>query len=534
MHRIKFPPALRVLASRRCCMGAIFAMALMAVSACTVAPVKTSDVSGPFSVQAAERVFAAGFDHISRKYIDEVEIPSMVLEGLRGLTSLDTTVSIKERHGFLTLSIDNRNVIRMPTPESDDVEGWAHLAALVTLEAGRQSDDIGSTDLETIYETVFDGALSTLDVYSRYAGASEARINRSQRDGYGGIGVRFTVRNGLIIVTKVVEGSPSARSGIMQDDRILAINGVPTEDQKSADIRKALRGPVDSTVSLTVMRDSGQTVEHQLERKRIIPPTVTATRKDDILYLKVKSFNQNTARSFSNSIRQSLEGQDNADPLQGIIVDLRGNPGGLLKQSIEVADTLLIDGDILNTTGRHPDSIQHYEAAGGDVANGLPLVILIDGQSASASEIVAAALQDQARAVILGTSSYGKGTVQTVVRLPNDGEITLTWSRFMAPSGYALHGLGVYPVICTSGSSADKPGALNDALNADTNTSQVIRVWRETPLLAIEERRDLRNNCPPEQHSSDSDVELARALLLTPGLYKEALALSGNRQTAAD
>ena len=124
---------------------------------------------------------------------------------------------------------------------------------------------------------------------------------------------------------------------------------------------------------------------------------------------------------------------------------------GLLRQSIQVADLLLTQGDILRTSGRHPDSLHHYKAGGRDLAAGKPLVLMVDGKSASAAEIVAAALQDRDRAVIIGTASYGKGSVQTVIRLPNDGEITLTWSKFVAPSGYYIHGLGVIPTVCTSG-----------------------------------------------------------------------------------
>ena len=133
------------------------------------------------------------------------------------------------------------------------------------------------------------------------------------------------------------------------------------------------------------------------------------------------------------------------------MLDLRGNPGGLLKQSIKVADLLLTQGKIISTRGRHADSIHNYEAGGHDLAFGLPVLVLVDGKSASAAEIVAAALQDRDRAVVIGTSSFGKGSVQTVIRLPNDGEITLTWSKLVAPSGYLLHGLGVRPAICTSG-----------------------------------------------------------------------------------
>ena len=185
---------------------------------------------------------------------------------------------------------------------------------------------------------------------------------------------------------------------------------------------------------------------------------------------------------------------------KGLVLDLRGNPGGLLKQSIEVADLFLTQGQIVRTHGRHPDSEQRYEAGGEDIAHGLPLVVLVDGKSASAAEIIAAALQDHGRAVVIGTSSFGKGTVQTVIRLPNDGEITLTWSRLVTPSGYVLHGLGVMPDIFTSGAAGN--------------------VRKE------KQGRDLRAACPAERRRKALEIEVARRLLSDRALYGRALDLT--------
>ncbi len=508
----------------------------LTLTGCTSAAVTVDQSTNPnpFPLERAEEVFITGFDSIASKYIDEVNLDTVALEGLRGLAALDPGLSIVSNEGYLTARLNGVDFIAMPEPKSRDVEGWAHLVTIITLEASRNSDDIRQAHIERVYESIFDGALSTLDIYSRYAGAEEAGSNRAKRGGYVGIGIHFLVRDGKPTVTQVLDNSPSAELGIQVGDQITHVNGLDTTNQSAKEIRDSLRGPANTTVKVTVMRSDEEEVTHTVERKLIIQPTVRAELNDDILYVKVKSFNQGTVSSFSSDIARFVESEN---PPKGIVLDLRGNPGGLLKQSIELADTLLITGDILNTSGRHPDSVQHYEAVAGDITSGLPLVVLIDGRSASASEIVAAALQDQSRAVVLGTGSYGKGTVQTVVRLPNDGEITLTWSRFMAPSGYALHGLGVFPVICTSGLDTESgfdQASLESALRTVENRADVFDDWRKTPLTARETRSHLRAICPPERHTDGVDINAAQVLINSATLYKKALALSSRHQIASE
>lgn len=213
-------------------------------------------------------------------------------------------------------------------------------------------------------------------------------------------------------------------------------------------------------------------------------------------------------------------------PVKGIVLDLRGNPGGLLKQSVKVADLLLTQGHIVSTKGRHLDSLHDYEAGGSDLANGLPVLVLIDGRSASAAEIVAAALQDRERAVVVGTSSYGKGTVQTVIRLPNDGEITLTWSRLMTPSGYALHGLGVLPVVCTSNERDEIGDIVDGALSRSLQARSRFQSWRTPGVQARDRRNELRRSCPSQRRKTDLELQVARQIIDTPATYDRALAIS--------
>ncbi|MBI2979125.1 MAG: hypothetical protein HYY38_09990, partial [Rhodospirillales bacterium] len=214
------------------------------------------------------------------------------------------------------------------------------------------------------------------------------------------------------------------------------------------------------------------------------------------------------------------------DGMKGVILDLRGNPGGLLKQSVKVADLLLTQGQIISTRGRHADSIHYYEAGGRDLAFGMPVIVLVDGKSASAAEIVAAALQDRERAVVIGTSSFGKGSVQTVIRLPNDGEITLTWSRLYAPSGYLLHGLGVLPAICTSGVKEDARSVIRARMAQRAKTEEALNAWRLSSAFDDAKRGKLRESCPSQRRQDDLEIEMARQLLGDQALYAEALRLS--------
>ncbi|MEK9725517.1 MAG: S41 family peptidase, partial [Rhodospirillaceae bacterium] len=235
------------------------------------------------------------------------------------------------------------------------------------------------------------------------------------------------------------------------------------------------------------------------------------------------------ARSVANELKKLKDSQGGR--LRGLIVDLRGNPGGLLKQSVKVADLLLTHGHIVSTRGRHPDSLHHYEAGGRDLADGLPTAVLVDGKSASASEI-AAALQDRDRAVLVGTSSYGKGTVQTVIRLPNDGEVTLTWSRLVAPSGYTLHGLGVRPVVCTSGASPTAPDFVRKAVAGGPQARDVFASWRTAGYDDKAGRASLRETCKPERRTGDGEVRVARQLLADQALYAQALDITAGASQA--
>jgi carboxyl-terminal processing protease len=210
------------------------------------------------------------------------------------------------------------------------------------------------------------------------------------------------------------------------------------------------------------------------------------------------------------------------------VLDLRGNPGGLLDQAVAVADVFLRNGVILTTGGRHPESVQRFNATGRDLTNGLPVVILINGGSASAAEIVASALQDRGRAVVVGTNSYGKGTVQNITRLPNDGELILTWSRFRAPSGYILDQLGVFPNVCTSDLLAlATDGNLHEQVqNAVSRAATTLTLWRTLSRSDEARRSEIREICPDDMDKPEIDLKVAQEILADRPLYARMLGMS--------
>ena len=243
-------------------------------------------------------------------------------------------------------------------------------------------------------------------------------------------------------------------------------------------------------------------------------------REGNIAYIKIAGFNQDTARTLRKKIL--IAEQEIGPALRGFVLDLRGNPGGLLDQSVEVSDLFIRRGRIVSTHGRHPDSHQYFEAESDDLANGLPIVVLVNGGSASASEIVAAALQDAGRAVLVGSNSYGKGTVQTVLRLPNEGELTLTWARFHAPSGYALQERGVLPHVCTSDDTKDV-----DRLIQQVRSGHALIDWslrsKDVTGAADDVVQSLRANCPLSDEDREIDLQIALRILRDEGLYTQVV-----------
>ena len=476
---------------------------------------------------AMTHTIATGYEAIADKFIRSAAVADIALHGLEGLGSVDPALVALRDDDNVMIRRGDTVVAQFRVPQAHDVGAWARLSVDAVSATRSVSDAAAAADSEAIYEALFDSALSQLDLHSRYAGAKQARARRAKREGFGGIGIRFRRIGPQVRISDVVAGTPAATAGLQKGDTLLTINGRSIARLDVGQIRDRLRGPINSRLHMRVRQSGKRSAEaFDLVRQRIIPPSVFPQKSvDGIVTLRITTFNHDTAASLSRKI-EAQKTRLGAG-FKGVILDLRGNPGGLLRQAVEVADLFLETGAIVQTHGRHPESHQSYDAVAGDIADGRPMAVLIDAKSASAAEIVAAALQDHGRAAVIGTTSYGKGTVQTVIRLPNDGEMTLTWSRFIAPSGYALHHLGVRPVFCTSNAGLKNDAAREDLWRHATRQRADFAVWRSTGLDAERERASLRGHCRPQRRRDNSDLALARRILGDDPLYGLATARPG-------
>ncbi len=484
--------------------------------------------SSDINITRRIEIYTAGYRNISEKYIRKLNVSDIAFGGMQGLASIDPALKIERDGEFVRMLINGKEIAFNKAPKPMDTRGWGFLTTHFERTASQYSRLVEIADEEKIYEAVFDGVVATLDVFSRYAGPAEAEINRARREGFSGIGIEFTIKSGKPVVTNVQLNMPAALAGLRVNDQITHIDGSELFNLTKREIAKRLKGSMRSKVVIRVYRKiEGRRLEITMARTHIVPETVTTEVANDFVYIKISGFNQGTADSMEKELQKIR--RSSSPRLNGLIIDLRGNPGGLLKQSIKIADLLLRKGRIISTRGRHPDSRHHYEASGPDFADGWRIVVLVDGKSASASEIVAAALQDLGRAVVVGTSSYGKGTVQTVIRLPNNGELNLTWSRFIAPSGYALHGLGVRPTICTSQLKNSPQQALAKFLSTKLKTRSTLTSWRQVSLHAKKARKVLRETCAAEQRITSVEKEIGKILLANPQLFLQALELADTK-----
>ena len=495
--------------------------ALLTLAACTTAP-PAQDAA--YNASYGREVLSAGYTLISDRYIDPVSMHDIAISGMSGLHSLDQQFEVADGNNGARLSYANRPIGTINLPTSESPETWSAVTVRAIAMARTASPAVADADAEAIFKAVFDGIVEPLDGFSRYAGTRRATEHRALRDGFGGIGVSIRMEEDSALILSVNETGPAADAKLLADDRMTHVGGEPVAGWTQRQLVNQLRGKIGTSVKFTVQRPE-QTVPLQftLKRAHIVPVTVSSRRDDDVAIIRVVGFNRETARNVEKAVQDQINGAER--PLNGIILDLRSNPGGLLDQAVELADAFLDSGDIILTFGRHPRSLQRFVATVGDLSSGLPLVILVNGNSASASEVVTAALQDQARALVIGTNSFGKGTVQTVLQLPNKGEITLTWSRLVTPSGYRLHKLGVLPTICTraKGQVVATERMLTEMRSGMRALTDQFSRWRATGNRDNSDRQSLREICPSDSASPDTDVAVAKNILANPTLYKELI-----------
>ncbi|MFQ5939538.1 MAG: S41 family peptidase [Alphaproteobacteria bacterium] len=300
---------------------------------------------------------------------------------------------------------------------------------------------------QDLIEAAISGMLTSLDPHSSYLDAKSYQNMQIQTKGeFGGLGIQVTMENGLVKVISPIDDTPAYRAGIKPGDLITHLDDEPVLGLTLEQAVERMRGLVDTDIRLTIRRDDMEPFDLSITRAIIKIQMVRWRLEGDIGYIRIPTFNEQTEGGIENAV-QAIKDDLGDRRLQGFILDMRNNPGGLLEQAVAVSDTFLDKGEIVSTRGRNKDNYQRFNAQSGDLAEGLPIVVLINSGSASASEIVAGALKDHRRAIILGTRSFGKGSVQTIFPLPGHGAIRLTTALYFTPSGSSIQAKGIDPDI---------------------------------------------------------------------------------------
>ena len=301
-----------------------------------------------------------------------------------------------------------------------------------------------------LIESAINGMLAGLDPHSSYMDAKSFRDMQVQTRGeFGGLGIEVTMEDGLIKVVAPIDETPAAKAGILANDLITKLDDEQVQGLTLNQAVEKMRGPVNTKIRLTIMRKGAdKPIEVSITRDIIRVRSVRSHLEgEDVGYIRITQFNEQTTEGLKKAI-SDIAGKIDNDKLKGYVIDLRNNPGGLLDQAISVSDTFLQKGEIVSTRGRNADETQRFNARPGDLTKGKPIIVLINGGSASASEIVAGALQDHKRATLLGTRSFGKGSVQTIIPLGSgNGALRLTTARYYTPSGRSIQAKGITPEI---------------------------------------------------------------------------------------
>jgi len=383
---------------------------------------------------------------------------------------------------------------------------------------------VEEVDEADLIEAAIDGMLTSLDPHSSYLSPEDAAdMREATRGEFGGLGIEVTQEEGFVKVVSPIDGTPAAEAGIEAGDFITAVDGENLLGLTLDEAVELMRGPVGSEIMITIVRETeDQPFDVSIIRDTIKLTAVRSRVEGETVVLRVTTFSDQTYPSLEEQLAEQVSEAGGIDNVNGFVIDLRNNPGGLLNQAIAVSDAFLDAGEITSTRGRDPSDGQRWNAREGDLAEGKPMVVLINGGSASASEIVAGALQDHRRAIVIGTNSFGKGSVQTVMPLRGDSAMRLTTARYYTPSGRSIQALGISPDIIVeqprrdpdaeaveeeeegfTRSEADLRGSLSNDSLTDDQIEQI-----EADRARAEEAADLR----------EEDYQLAYAIDILKGL----------------
>ncbi|MEX2299218.1 MAG: S41 family peptidase [Dongiaceae bacterium] len=419
---------------------------------------------------------------------------------------------------------------------SDSSETYRQLSLFGDVFERVRASYVEEVSDKELVEAAINGMLSSLDPHSSYLSAESFDDMQVQTRGeFGGLGIEVTLENGLVRVVSPIDDTPAFRAGIQPGDYITHLDGEPVLGMTLTDAVDRMRGKVGTEITLSILRGEAEPFDVTLERAVIVIESVRGRLEGNIGYVRVTTFSEKTDTELQATIAELTE--DAGGQLAGFILDLRNNPGGLLDQAIAMSDDFLDKGEIVSTRGRDEGNAQRFNAEAGDVLNGVPMIVLINAGSASASEIVAGALQDHRRAILLGTRTFGKGSVQTVIPLQGQGAIRLTTARYYTPSGRSIQALGIEPDIMVEQaiveiveggvirSEADLRGALqNETMGVTAPVEPAIEESEEIeePAEPGDAEADDEAGTPASETAEETvepvDYQLTRALDLLRGL----------------
>jgi len=385
-----------------------------------------------------------------------------------------------------------------------------------------RAEYVEEVETKDLIEAAINGMLTSLDPHSSYLSPDDAADMRTQTRGeFGGLGIEVTQEEGFVKVVSPIDGTPADAAGIEAGDFITHVDGESVLGLTLDEAVDRMRGPVGSEIVITVVRE-GETEPFDVSiiRDTIKLTAARARTEGETVVLRVTTFNDNTYDNLADGLAKEVEAAGGIENVNGVVLDLRNNPGGLLTQAIRVSDAFLEKGEIVSTRGRNPEDGDRYNATPGDLIEGKPIVVLINGGSASASEIVAGALKDHRRAIIVGTNSFGKGSVQTIMPLRGDGAMRLTTARYYTPSGRSIQNLGVSPdIIVKQPRRTDTP---EDEENARMTRSEAdLRGSLSNDSLSEDEIRQIEEDRAKAEDSAklrDEDYQLAYAIDILKGL----------------
>jgi carboxyl-terminal processing protease len=476
-----------------------------------------------FSTDMAAAVFTTALEFIAPRALDAVTIQQLALWGLRGITTLDPALTTTLAEGSVTLRRGAAVLFQRAAPPEINADGWGTLVGDLATAALAASPAIQQQGGQALITSFFDEMFNHLDPYSRYVAPEAADVDRARRSGEAGAGVLLVRgRGGSFVVQTVNADGPAAEAGIVPGDQIIAVDDQPTRGEDLETVMSWITGQEGTDVTLTVRGRAGRVRKVELERAVLPPETVFTSRAGDAVLVRISAFASDTDQRFSRDIERQLA-KPGATTLKGLVIDLRGNRGGLLRQAVAATDLLMDGGVVATTSGRNKQAEHEWRGGPGDLVQGKPIVVLVDGRSASAAEIMAGALEDQGRAVVVGSSTLGKGLVQTITTLPDGGELFVSWSRVLAPGGWPIQGLGVLPQVCTSVGEQKLAHQLASLEKGTLLTQAALARHRaaRAPLPAAE-IVEQRATCPAAE-GRDADLTAARFLLAHPNAYQAAL-----------